>query len=307
VGYSSEALRLQRPDVYELPRVEDRITFLYLDLVRVRQDATGVVADDDSGTTVPIPSAALSVLLLGPGCSITTPAARTLYRSGTTIIYSGENGAVGYAASRPLTGRAKWAEAQARLWANPDHRRSAARTLFQHRFPDLEWPEDAPLNMMRGLEGTQVKKAYRDAARSAGLRNWRRETDPDKADDPVNPLLNLANSVLYGAALAAVSALALSPSLGIVHQGASGALLFDLADLHKTRSSIPIAFRSAKAVDPPRAVRTAMRDYLTRNRVLRSNVLVLTELLEPHLDAVDDDRLLDDSYHAVPGSRNYAP
>jgi CRISP-associated protein Cas1 len=305
MGYSQAALNLRRPAVVDLPRLSDRITFLYLDMVRVVQEDTGVTAWDESGAAIPVPSAGLSVLLLGPGSSITSPAASTLFRNGTTLIYAGSGGSAFSPTPRPLTARAQWAQAQARMWASPENRRQVARTLFARRFPALEWPDTAPISMMRGLEGSEVRRAYKAAAKKAGLSGWRRETDTTKAADPVNPLPNLANSILYGAALAACSALGLNPALGAIHQGAASALLFDLADMHKTRSSIPLAFSAAGAVDAPARVRRGMRDYLIKNKVLQRDIELLVEILTPFLEEDPGDVLLDDGDHPVPAGKNF--
>jgi CRISP-associated protein Cas1 len=308
VAYSADSLRLRKPTVVELPRLDDRISYLYLDTMRIQQDETGVIGTDaDDVASVQIPAAGLSVLLLGPGTSMTAPAATTLYRSGTCVIFCGLQGAVAYAAARPLTGWAKWAEAQARLWASDDARRTAALRLYTLRYPSLSWAEGASIATMRGIEGQQVKRAYAEHARRARLGRWRRETNSELADDPVNPLLNLANSILYGAALAAVSALALNPALGIIHQGAAGALLFDLADMHKHKSSIPAAFKFASHHNSAQEVRTAMRDYLVRENVLKASLELLTDILGPHLRPDVGDRLIaDHPSGAVPGGRNYA-
>jgi len=83
--------RLTVPTLAMLRRVADSLSFLYLDIVRVVQDDTGVCAQIETGRgtdLVYIPTASLSCLLLGPGTSITTPALSTLARHGTTVVCS---------------------------------------------------------------------------------------------------------------------------------------------------------------------------------------------------------------------------
>jgi CRISPR-associated protein Cas1 len=154
------------------------------------------------------------------------------------------------------------------------------------------------------MEGQRVKATYRALARQYGYPKWRRETDPEKATDPVNPLINLANGILYGSATAAVSTLGLNPGLGIIHEGSTGALLFDLADLHKIESSIPLAFKHAQSTDATHAVRRGMRNYLHSHHVLVGMVQALMHMLEPHVRPSSEDRLLDDQ-GTVPGMTNY--
>lgn len=305
MSYSNQALALRKPTVIELPRVGDRISFLYLDLVQIRQDQTGVIALGDDGSKLQIPVASISVILLGPGSSISTPALTSLHRAGACIITTSDNGSVGISSARPLTSRSRWAEAQARMWAVREHRIAAARTLYRLRYPELKWPDEMPLNVMRGVEGSQVKNQYRELCKKYRLIGWKRETDSSVTVDPVNPLLNLGNSILYGTALAACSALALNPALGIVHSGAAGALLFDLADMHKARSSIPLAFELQDSPDAAKELRRRMRRYLQRNRVLDGHVQLLAQILDPHLQDDAGDRLLDDTGD-VAGHKNYS-
>mgnify|MGYP000928443696 CR=1 FL=1 len=59
-----------RPELQQLPQVKDRMTFLYLERCKLnRRDSAIEVMDDDG--TVDIPAASISVLMLGPGSSIT--------------------------------------------------------------------------------------------------------------------------------------------------------------------------------------------------------------------------------------------
>ncbi len=88
--------RLAAPTLAMLPRVADSLSFLYLDMVRIVQDDTGVCAqiqvDDERTDTVYVPTASLSCLLLGPGVSITTRALSTLARHGTSVVCTGSGG-----------------------------------------------------------------------------------------------------------------------------------------------------------------------------------------------------------------------
>ncbi|CAO0830178.1 CRISPR-associated endonuclease Cas1 [Streptomyces microflavus] len=99
-----------------LPRVADSLSFLYLDMVRVVQDDTGVCAqiqvDAQRTDLVYIPTAALSCLLLGPGVSITTPALNTLARHGTSVVSVGSGGVRAYAGILSDSLTTHWLEQQ---------------------------------------------------------------------------------------------------------------------------------------------------------------------------------------------------
>ena len=66
---------LARPTLAMLPKVSDNLSFLYADICRIVQTDTGVCAEYAAGAgsvhQVPLPTASLAWLLLGPGTSIT--------------------------------------------------------------------------------------------------------------------------------------------------------------------------------------------------------------------------------------------
>ncbi len=194
MGYSESAIQLQRPDLADLPRVQDRVAFLFLDKVRVEQGRTGLEAwsADPDGRPVRtvVPAAQLAVLCLGPGTSVTGPAMTTLFRAGTTVIFTGADGLIAYASARPLATDGRWAAAQAYLFTTSTARLAAARTLYQARFPSQPLPENVPLASLRGLEGHRVKSTYKLLAAQHGHPAFRRVTVG--ATDPVNVCLNRA-------------------------------------------------------------------------------------------------------------------
>ena len=105
MAYGAAALNLRIPSITHLGRVEDRVSFLFLDQCRIEQTRTGVESwQEEEGELwrTTIPAGNLSVLALGPGVSITTPALTTLHRSGTTVILTSGDGLVAYSV-RPDT------------------------------------------------------------------------------------------------------------------------------------------------------------------------------------------------------------
>lgn len=304
MAYSKPAIGLQRVGASRLPRFSKRLSFLALDRCKVVQGRTGVIALLEDGTEVGVPGGSLVVLLLGPGVSITTPALRSLANSGCVVIASTASGDGCFTTAVPLSASGKWACAQAALWASEQSRTEAARFLYQKRFPE-PLPEGLSISQLRSLEGKRMKAVYKQRSVAAGLPNWRRRIDD--ADGSANACLNLANSILYGVAAAACSALVLSPALGIIHQGAANAFLFDLADCYKTRVSIPAAFESCRQPNSPEATRRAVRATIRQERVLAGMMSILTEMLEPFLPGTGDlDVLYGDAKEWAPGHKNYA-
>jgi CRISPR-associated protein Cas1 len=304
MGYSEESLALRIPDLKSLPRVTDRIPFFFIDKAKIEQTRTGIEAFkviDEEKMRIPIPFANIASLILGPGCSITSPAMTTLYRHGTSIIQGSADGMSGYSQGRSLTSRSDWATAQARIHVDNRLRRDAAETLYRLRFIDPP-PEGATIKKLRGIEGYIVRSAYTRLSKTHKVKDFYRNT---KSEDPINIGLNLGNSILYGLALSVCSALSLSPSLGIVHHGANGAFLFDLADNFKLTTTIPAAFESNKEVDFISAVSKNVRNRLHEQDTLNRMFELAVTILEPAKLAFTTEDMLFDPEGDVEGHKNW--
>lgn len=289
---------LLAPEIIDLPRVNDRVGFLYLDAVSVRQDETGVIAYSKKGT-MRVPCATTLVIFLGPGTSISQAAVLTLSRHGTTIVWTGSRGGGGvFSVARPLSSSSDYAAAQAVAWADETRRRAVARRLFLRRFPDVPLEENTDLNTLRGLEGARVRGVYAAMRKIHGLPNWRRRHAGDDLD-PVNIALSVANSLLYGVAGAVIGALGLNPALGFIHSGNARSFALDLADLYKMDTAVPSAFACANVDNPGQQVRRSMRSYLADLRVHADMVRAITDVLElPRKTTDGNDILAEDGYVA---------
>ncbi|MGV3246631.1 type I-E CRISPR-associated endonuclease Cas1e [Rothia sp. 11254D007CT] len=308
MSYSEEALAFSTIPTDHQVRLEDRVSFLYLEYCVIRQDKTGVIAyggDTEKGIVagkrVQLPVSGLSVLMLGPGTSITQPAITSCTRAGTTVMFTGGGGVPAYSHATPLTSSARWAIAQARLIAQEKNQRVAALVLYKKQL-GIEHMPGGTIATMRGLEGRTIRNLYRDTAKKHKITGFRRQVD---ADDNVNMALNIANSILYGCAAAACAAIGVNPALGIIHRGDARSLLFDLADLYKPSLSIPVAFACHNSTNLAEDVRTGVRKELVKQQVLKGMLQTLMEVLTPHLPNRDDDRLISDRGEEVDGHTQY--
>lgn len=308
--YSKDAVAFSQIPAGHQIRLEDRVSFLYLEHCSIRQEKTGVVAlsadSDGEGQMirrrVQIPVSGISVLQLGPGVSISSAALTSCTRAGATVLVTGGGGVPVYTRAVPLTSSARWAIAQARLVSSERHQRKAAVALYRRQLGMEVDPEETSIKVMRGLEGQVMKLKYREEARRWGVRSFKRDTS---ADDPINLGLNLANGLLYGCAASACASIGVNPALGIIHRGDVRSLLYDLADLYKPTVSIPVAFAGVKEDDPLGFVRREVRARIHRQQMLKNMLAVLMELLEPHLPDRDDDRLVAGRGDEVAGHTQY--
>jgi CRISPR-associated protein Cas1 len=99
--------------------------------------------------------------------------------------------------------------------------------------------------------------------------------------DIANQCLSAATSCLYGITEAAVLAAGYAPAVGFIHTGKPLSFVYDIADIFKFESVVPIAFRIAgkKLHNPDREVRLACRDIFRSNRVLEKIIPTIEEVL----------------------------
>lgn len=301
------------PDLPELVRAEDRISFVYLERCIVHRDANAVTATDENGT-VHIPAASLGALLLGPGTRVSHQAMLLLAESGSTAVWVGERGVRYYAHGRSLARSSRLLEAQASAVSNQNSRLRVARAMYGMRFPS-EDVSGLTMQQLRGREGARVRRLYRDLAQEYGVAWKGRDYRPDDfaAGDPINQALSSANTCLYGIVHAVVVALGCSPGLGFVHTGHVRSFVYDLADLYKAEVALPVAFRVAAEHDADVGdhARRAVRDAVHDGRILARCARDIRRLLLPDDpgDDVDLDAdvvsLWDGGGRTVQGGRSY--
>ena len=302
---------MERPALQALPQIEDRLTFLYLEHCQINQEDSAILIRDDRGTTR-VPAAAITVLLLGPGTTVTHRAVELIGDAGVGIVWVGEHGVRFYASGRPLTHRAHLLMKQAKLVSNQRTHLAVVRKMYQLRFPN-EDVSGLTTQQLRGREGSRVRKTYRAAAEKWKIPWNGREFDPDNfsSGDPVNQALSAGHACLYGLAHAVIVALGCAPGLGFIHVGHERSFVYDIADLYKAEITIPIAFEMAAQTlgDLSGAVRHRVRDEMASTHLLERMVKDIRFLLSD--DEWADEGTTDVTYlwdaqkGAVANGRNY--
>lgn len=291
-------------DLHDLPKLRDGLGFLYIERAHVEQKSLGVVLDYPD-TDVPIPSASLAVLLLGPGTTISHAAVKALADNGCSIVWCGEGVTRVYAQGMGETRKGHRLIRQAQLVSDPALRALVVMRMYRMRFTGA-LPDDLSIEQIRGMEGVRVRQAYAEAAARTGLKWTGRAYRPGdwSAADPVNRALSAANSCLYGLCHAAIVSAGYSTGLGFIHTGKLLSFVYDIADLYKVETTIPVAFDAAvnPGPDMEHRARTACRDAFLRAKILQrvlpdiARALAIDEPLET-AGAPDMDQ-----EQAVPGS-----
>lgn len=195
-----------------------------------------------------IPFQSISMILLGPGSTVSHDALRLLARHGTALAAVGEDGVRCYTAPPLMPDRSELARRQVRAWANTDTRLHVARRMYAWRLGEVV--PHRSIAALRGIEGARMKQSYRLTAMRIGI-EWRgRRYDRARptANDLPNQALNHASSAVEAAAAIAVTATATIPQLGFIHEDPGQSFVLDIADLYRDIVTIPCAFRAAKRV-----------------------------------------------------------
>lgn len=276
----------EKPKLQELGRVNDRVSFLYLEHAVVNRQDSAVKVMDTRGVIF-VPAALVNVLMLGPGVDITHRAMELLGDCGVAVVWVGEHGVRQYAHGRCLNHSSLLLERQAKLVSNSKSRIQVARKMYQMRFPN-EDVSKLTMEELRGKEGARVRRVYREQSKKTGVAWSRREYNVDDFDSgtPINKALTAGHQALYGLSYSVVSALGASPGLGFVHTGHDLAFIYDFADLYKAKYSIPIAFEVVSEYgddDIASRTRQAMREAFRQDKLVIKMVADLKYLL-----SVDD-------------------
>lgn len=255
--------------------------FVYYGRIDVK-DGAFVVVDEVHGERKHIPVGSVACIMLEPGTRVSHAAVKLAATTGTLLIWVGEAGVRLYASGQPGGARSDRLLYQASLALDEGLRLKVVRKMFEMRFGEPA-PERRSLDQLRGIEGARVRKTYQLMAKQYGVEWHGRRYDPKQWDkaDVVNQCLSAATSCLYGVTEAAVLAAGYAPAVGFIHSGKPLSFVYDIADLFKFDTVVPVAFRVAakRPASPDRAVRVACRDVFRETRLLKKIIPAIEEVL----------------------------
>ena len=269
--------------------IKDRASILFIEKGRLDVLDGAFVVVDKNGARTQIPVGGLACLMLEPGARVSHAAVALAARVGCLLVWVGEAGVRLYSAGQPGGARADRLLHQARLALDPDARLKVVRKMYDMRFGEPA-PQRRSVDQLRGIEGARVKRLYDVLAGQYGV-EWRgRRYDPDnwRSADLPNRCLSQATACLYGLAEAAVLAAGYAPAIGFLHTGKAHSFVYDVADVYKFETVVPIAFqvagqaqrgRQPAAGDPSGEVRRHCRDRFRKTRLLHRLIPGIEEML----------------------------
>jgi CRISPR-associated protein Cas1 len=259
-----------------LPRLtplalKERASMVFLERGQLDVLDGAFVLVDASGVRTHIPVGGVACIMLEPGIRVTHAAVALASRAGTLLTWVGEAGVRLYAAGQPGGARSDKLLYQAALALDEAARARVVRKMFAVRF-DEEPPSRRSVDQLRGIEGTRVREMYKLLAKQYRVPWSGRKYDPRQwgSGDLPNRCLSAATACLHGLCEAAILAAGYAPAIGFLHTGKPRSFVYDIADLYKFDTVVPVAFRVAgqSPAEPERVVRLACRDRFRESKLL---------------------------------------
>jgi len=278
--------------------MKDRVSVIFVEKGNLDVLDGAFVVVDKNCVRTHIPVGGVACLMLEPGSRVSHAAVVLAARVGCLLVWVGDGGVRLYASGQPGGARADRLLYQAKLALDDTARLKVVRKMYAIRFKE-EPPERRSVEQLRGIEGVRVRKMYELLARQYGV-EWKSRnydyTEWESGDIP-NRCLSSATACLYGICEAAILAAGYAPAVGFIHTGKPQSFVYDIADVFKFETVVPMAFRIAakKPHQPEREVRIACRDAFRQSRILGRIIPTIEEILHagglekprPHEEAVE--------------------
>ena len=262
--------------------MKDRISVLFLERGQLDVLDGSFVVVDKNGVRTHIPVGGVACLMLEPGTRVSHAAVTLASRVGCLLVWVGEAGVRLYASGQPGGARADRLLYQAKLALDDTARLKVVRKMYALRFKE-EPPARRSVAQLRGIEGARVKKMYELLARQYRVTWNSRNYDHSNwgSGDTANRCLSSATACLYGICEAAILAAGYAPAVGFVHTGKPQSFVYDIADIFKFETVVPVAFQVAarKPLNPERDVRLACRDVFRQNKLLKRIIPTIEQVL----------------------------
>ena len=269
------------PPLKPIP-IKDRVSVVFLEKGNLDVLDGAFVVIDKTGIRTHIPIGGVACLMLEPGTRVSHAAVTLASRVGCLLVWIGEAGVRLYASGQPGAARARSLLYQAKLALDDESRMKVVRKMYEMRFKEKP-PERRSVEQLRGIEGVRVRKMYELLAKQYGVQWKARNYDYTEweSGDISNRCLSSATACLYGICESAILAAGYAPAVGFIHTGKPQSFVYDVADVFKFETVVPVAFRIA-AKNPKnseREVRLACRDAFRQTRLLHRIIPSIEEML----------------------------
>ncbi|PKN40122.1 MAG: subtype I-E CRISPR-associated endonuclease Cas1 [Deltaproteobacteria bacterium HGW-Deltaproteobacteria-18] len=269
------------PPLKPLP-IKDRLSILFVERGQLDVLDGAFVLVDKNGVRQHIPVGSVVCLMLEPGTRVSHAAIALASRVGCLLTWVGEGGVRLYSAGQPGGARADRLLYQAKLALDDAARLKVVRKMYEMRFQEKP-PEKRSIQQLRGIEGARVRKMYELLAKQYRVQWNARNYDHTSwgSGDIPNRCLSSATACLYGICEAGILAAGYAPAVGFIHTGKPQSFVYDIADIFKFETVVPVAFQIAarKPINPERDVRLACRDAFRQSKILKRIIPTIEQVL----------------------------
>ena len=239
-----------------------------------------------------LPHSNLSILLLGPGTSVTQKAAQMLSSEGVMFGFTSGGGTPLFLASnseyRPTEHLQNWIS-----WWSDEQKRLIVAKDFQLKrieFVTEIWSKyfkeffDSDIvsicnkyrngleisqntNSLLGYEANFTKSIYKLLAQKNNISGFKRTAG--QSIDKANDFIDQGNYLAYGIASVSLWGLGIPPSLAVIHgKTRRGALVFDVADIFKDAIILPMSFKMAGNKSNSRDFRAEVINIFDKTKIM---------------------------------------
>ncbi|MDR1926128.1 MAG: type I-E CRISPR-associated endonuclease Cas1e [Endomicrobium sp.] len=262
--------------------IKERVSLVFVEKGNIDVVDSAFVVIDETGVRTQIPIGGITCLMLEPGTRLSHAAAVLAARVGCLISWIGEAGVRFYSAGQPGGARSDKLLFQAQIALNPKARLNVVRKMYELRFNDVP-PAGRSIEQLRGIEGVRVRKMYEMLAKMYKVKWTLRNYNTSQWDegDLANRCLSSATACLYGITEAAILAAGYAPSIGFIHSGNPLSFVYDIADIYKFNTVVPVAFSIAarNPQKPEQEVRKACRDCFRNTKLLEKIIPSINDIL----------------------------
>jgi len=262
--------------------LKDRNSMIFIGMGQIDVKDGAFVVIDKNGERMHIPVGSIACIMLEPGTRVSHAAIKLASVCGTLLIWVGEAGVRLYSAGQPGGARSDKLLYQAKLALDESLRLKVVRKMFEYRFGEPA-PERRSVDQLRGIEGARVRQTYKLLAKKYGVEWHGRNYDVKnwKNGDIINQCISSATSCLYGITEAAILAAGYAPAIGFLHTGKPLSFVYDIADLIKFETVVPVAFQVAakRSKKADKEVRIACRESFRSEKVLKRLIPLIEEVL----------------------------
>jgi CRISPR-associated protein Cas1 len=283
--------------------IKERISVQFLQKGRIDiLENRMVIVNDEGGARMIIPVGATVCLMLEPGTRISHAAVTMAARTGTLILWIGDGGVRVYSAGQPGGARSDRLLYQAYCALDKDTRLKIVRRMYTMRFNE-DPPSRYSVDQLRGMEGVRVRELYKVYAERHKV-NWTgRKYDPNDwtlADVP-NKCISVATASLYGLTEAAILAAGYAPAIGFLHTGKPLSFVYDISDIEKFDTVVPLAFELASQIQEGGMFENELeREMRIRCRNLFRVKKTIERLIPLIEDVLSSDNIIEPNTEAMP-------